>query len=292
MSANVIIQMVEKIPATFWGIVVGSFVTLFGVYLTNRSSERRLRIQFENDRVLRIRDREMSFRKDIYLAVTEAVTVGINTLPRFADLSISDNQLATTYLEKVPAIAKAQLVAKEKTAKALTDLATELDCAFLHLSIERLPLIVLHKRIERKEADIRRYAQVRDGMIELMRHHNIEGIRDARRFEVIQDNFKFESERLASAAVEESQMREQLLSRQVALVRACHNESMRINDLVPAALIAARGELELSIDEGAYAEILRHSRQRADAQVEDYLRHLTPPSEETGNDHPPVSSAS
>ena len=95
MSANVIIRMVEKIPATFWGVVVGSFLTLCGIYLTNRSSERRLRLQFDNDRALQNRAREMTFRKDIYLAVAEAVTVGINTLPRFADLSISDNQLMT-----------------------------------------------------------------------------------------------------------------------------------------------------------------------------------------------------
>ena len=38
-----IIDLLNKIPATFWGVVVGSLFTLSGIYLTNRAGDRRLR---------------------------------------------------------------------------------------------------------------------------------------------------------------------------------------------------------------------------------------------------------
>ena len=49
-----IIDLLNKIPATFWGVVVGSLFTLSGIYLTNRAGDRRLRLQFQSDRELKI----------------------------------------------------------------------------------------------------------------------------------------------------------------------------------------------------------------------------------------------
>jgi len=61
-------QLLNGIPATFWGVVIGSLFTLTGVYLTNRASDRRLRSQLQNDRELKNREREMTFRKETYAA--------------------------------------------------------------------------------------------------------------------------------------------------------------------------------------------------------------------------------
>ena len=61
-------HLLGDIPATFWGVVVGSLFTLTGIYFTNRASDRRLRVQLQNDRELKNREREMTFRKDTYAA--------------------------------------------------------------------------------------------------------------------------------------------------------------------------------------------------------------------------------
>ena len=34
-------QLLDKIPAAFWGIVVGSLFTLSGIFFTNRANDRR-----------------------------------------------------------------------------------------------------------------------------------------------------------------------------------------------------------------------------------------------------------
>ncbi len=45
-----VLRLIEKIPATFWGVVIGSFCTLGGVVLTNRANDKRLREQLRPGR--------------------------------------------------------------------------------------------------------------------------------------------------------------------------------------------------------------------------------------------------
>ena len=84
-----ILALVEKIPASFWGVVFGSFLSLVGVVVSNRANDRRLRQQLAHDRELKNREREHSLRKDIYLATAEAIATGINSIGSFANLDIS-----------------------------------------------------------------------------------------------------------------------------------------------------------------------------------------------------------
>jgi hypothetical protein len=67
--------------------VVGSLFTLIGVYLTNLASDRRLRLQLGHDRDLKNREREMTFRKETYVAAAEAIVVSMSAIPKLSDLS-------------------------------------------------------------------------------------------------------------------------------------------------------------------------------------------------------------
>jgi hypothetical protein len=199
------------------------------------------------------------------------------TVPRFADLSIPPNQLTADYLKKAPAFSKAHLVAKEKTVKALTDLSAELGGTFLRLSIDRLPLIALQEKIAQKSAEINRFALVRDAMLELMRQQNIDGNRDERRFQVIQNNFDFEAERIKKAITEQIRLSDELRSQHLPFIKTCCSEAERVGAFVPAALIAVREEMELSPNIDAYAEIVRQGQQKTEAQLEEFFQQLSPP---------------
>jgi len=63
-----LLALIERIPATFWGVVIGSFFSLGGIVIANRANDRRLREQLKHDREMRNRDRELSLRKDVYLS--------------------------------------------------------------------------------------------------------------------------------------------------------------------------------------------------------------------------------
>lgn len=117
---NQLLALTEKIPAAFWGVVIGSFFSLGGIMIANRANDRRLREQLRHDREMRNRDRELSLRKDVYLSVAEAVLAGIAVIGRIADLEIPNNKVMEAYADKSPAIAKAHVIANERTVEALT----------------------------------------------------------------------------------------------------------------------------------------------------------------------------
>jgi hypothetical protein len=136
-------QLLDKIPATFWAIVVGSLFTLSGVFFTNRANDRRLSLQLQNDRELRNREREMTFRKDTYAAAAEAIAVSMSALSKFSELSFPLKEISATYLEKSPALAKVNLVAGEDTIRALANFGTEFARAFPRLAQQRMVLSIL-----------------------------------------------------------------------------------------------------------------------------------------------------
>ena len=101
-----VVDLLRLVPATFWGVIAGSFFTLIGITLTNR-----------HDRVMRDRQRQMDLRKEVYLAAAEAIAARMLALGRMANLG---KQLeASNDFEKVaPAIAKVYVIGRIETINA------------------------------------------------------------------------------------------------------------------------------------------------------------------------------
>jgi len=53
-----LLSLVEKIPASFWGVMVGSLGSILTMALTNRSNTKRLLLQLDHDRSLRHQERD------------------------------------------------------------------------------------------------------------------------------------------------------------------------------------------------------------------------------------------
>lgn len=280
---NFLAQLLGEIPATFWGVVAGSLLTLTGIHFTNRASDRRLRLQLQNDRELRDREREMAFRKDTYAAAAEAISASLSALSKFSDLGFSQKDISATYLDKSAALAKVNLVAGEDTIRALANFGTEFAGAFLRLTQQRMVLSVLQERIAAEAASLRGFEKTRDAMIELMRHHNIDGVQDPRRFEAIQKNYEFEAARITTTSQELQGMIAELFAKQLPFARECFAETSRVNQLISPLLIAARRELELPINEARYAEILHGAVSKHGGQLDDFIKHVAPVNTATPN---------
>jgi hypothetical protein len=256
-------QLLGDIPATFWGVVVGSLFTLAGIYFTNRANDLRLRVE-----------REMTFRKETYAVAAEAISVSMNALAKFSDLSFSLKEISATYLDKSPALAKVNLVAGEDTLRALANFGTEFAGAFLRLAQQRMALGVLQEQIAGKVALLRGFEKTRDAMIELMRHHNIDGVQDSRRFEAIQTNYEFEAGRIATTNQELQQMISELSAKHIPFARECFVEGARVNRLTIPLLVAARMELDLSVTKERYAEIFNQALSKHGGQLDEFIENI------------------
>jgi hypothetical protein len=267
-------QLLDKIPATFWGVVVGSLVTLSGIFFTNRANDDRLSLQLQNDRELKNREREMTFRKDTYAAAAEAIAVSMSALSKFSELSFSLKEVSATYLEKSPVLAKVNLVAGEDTIRALANFGAEFAGAFFRLTQQRMVLSILQEQIAVKVALVKGFEKTRDAMIELLRHHNIEGTQDVRRFEAIEKNFEFEAGRIAMTNQKIQQMTAEFFAKHVPFAKQCFVETKNVNRLLIPLLVAARMELELSISKEKYAEILHQAYSNLEGHLDEFIQNI------------------
>ena len=135
------IELVAMLPGTFWGILIGSFFSLGGVMLSNRASDRRLRAQFEYERELRINDSELALRKDIYLMATEAISAGLLSVGKMADLETPNSAIAEGYLEKAPAMAKIHVIGNDDTLAAVMNVSNEMSKTIMQLTVKRALLL-------------------------------------------------------------------------------------------------------------------------------------------------------
>lgn len=271
---NQLLALVEKIPATFWGVVIGSFFSLGGIVIANRANAQRLREQFEHDRQMRNRDRELSLRKDIYLSAAEAVSTGITSIGRFADLEIPNNKLTEAYIDKSPAIAKVHLIAKERTARAVTNLVGELGTAYLRLTAKRFPIVVQKNRISVLQQQIEGFSRERDRMLELMKQHNFEGSTDQHRWKFLETTFNFEQARITEATQQQSALLADLAAKQIQLMKQCIEEINRVSRLTAPVIASAREELEMPIDERAFAALIEQSIKKQEANLETFVQSI------------------
>lgn len=269
-----LLALLEKIPATFWGVVIGSFFSLGGVVLANRASDRRLQAQLDHDRQLKTRERDLSLRKDVYLAAAEAVTAGFNAVARLADLNIPYEKLTEQYQNKASSIAKVSVIAKEETVKAFERFTNELGGTFLRLSVKRYPLTAQQQKIAILRDQLKHFESERDRMVELMEQHNLDGPVDQRRWDQIQKKFDFEQDRIKKTLEEITTLGKELYSRQLEYTRECVSESMNLRKLLVPALIAVRRELELPIDEASYLRIVEESAVRQEANLREFLENV------------------
>ena len=129
------------------GIVSGG-VSLLVVYLSNRSQNERLQMQLTHERELKNREREMALRRDVYLPAVEAVSAGLQALSQFPALGFPTERLTERYQEKAPSVAKAQVIAKEKTVRTFAIFNSELGAIFLRLTLARMPLLLKKPRLQ------------------------------------------------------------------------------------------------------------------------------------------------
>lgn len=269
-----ILTLIEKIPASFWGVVVGSLLALGGVVVSNRANDRRLRQQLAHDREIRNRERELSLRKDIYLAAAEAISTGINSLGSFANLDIPNDKLTAAYIDKSPSIAKVHVIALKDTAKAIAKLVGELGAAYLRLFAARLPLLAEKQRIAVLKDSMDAFGRERDRMLELMKQYNLSGEKDPRKWDILEKNFNFEQQRINAAIKEHDGLSSAMYLKQIDLMTECINETTKLSRLIVPVLVAVRAELDIPLDEESYVAVMEESILHQKSAVAEFIKQV------------------
>jgi hypothetical protein len=271
-----LIQIFESIPASFWGVVFGSLLSLGGVTLSNRASDKRLRAQFDHERMQHSKEREMALRKEVYLVAADAMSAGINTISRFANLELPNDQVTSDYIKKSPAIAKVHVIAKAETIQAMVNFTGELGTLHLKLFARRSELMKDRAAITLIDSQVTDFGKERDRILELIKQQNIEGIIDNRRWNVLHGNFDFEQKRINEALAQRAQLIESLHPKILEFMRDCVHDSTILGKLLIPTLLAVRSELELPLNDKAYKELVSESIKKQQQAIDDFIIKFMP----------------
>jgi len=265
---------IEKVPATFWGVLAGSFFTLIGVTLNNRANSRRLELQLEHDRSTKREERELQLRKDVYLPAAEAISAGMIAIGRLADLRTPQDTILSDWVGKSPALAKAQIVADEATAEALARFNTEMGATMFRLLAIRLPLTTRLQSADLLMQQVSRHSTENDRMLELGKEMNLSGIHDEHRQKTINSYFQFNQERVNELLSQHNTLTRALFSDQMQFSKDCQHATSALSALIIPLLACVRRELSLPFNAEIYSRIISESQEKIGASLEDFIESI------------------
>ena len=260
-----------KVPGTFWGVVLGSVLSLAGVHFSNRAAERRQSSQLDHDREMRRQERDLSLRKDVYLAASDNMQSAVVLIGKLSNLNISIEEQSKTYFEKMPEIGKVQLISQMDTIKAVLEFSSALSASVLQILSKRIPLDIAKRQLESLRVQVDGFEKERDRWLEEMKKYNVTGKSDDRLWTILKGNFNFEESRIQEFRARIGIETLALFSRQMQFIEECVTHSQTFPGRLVPAVIAMRSELGIPTDVSAYKELVHSLSTSRKAAVSEFL---------------------
>jgi hypothetical protein len=267
--------LIKSVPATFWGIVVGSFFTVIGVVLTNVANTQRLRLQHQHEWTLESKERDLALRRDTYLEAMEAIASAVAAIGRFGNLNIASDDLMMVYTDKSPAIGKVSIVGKEETIQAVADFSRELTGAFLRLSSKREKLNWLMQRSASLDEKIEQVLREQERIQAQLNACRVSEQRDESTENALQKNLKLHEQRIEALRADEMELMQLTFPGQMDLVRETVSEVATLDRMLVPVISLIRAELELPFDADFYARIIEDGARRQMEYLDDYIREVS-----------------
>ena len=268
--------MIKAIPATFWGIVVGSLITMFGVVLTNIGNTRRLRIQHEHEQELESREQDLNLRRSVYLDAMEAISAGMVAVGRFGEMTTPYPELMKSYSDRAPALAKVPIVGREETIEAVANFSQGLTAAFLRLSSRREQLNALWQQHAAVDKKLESVIQERDRVYALIEERRVGETPDEMQLRSLQRIYEAKQLRIEELRAELAEIEGRLYPAQMTLVRKGVEETAGLDRLITPVISAMRAELELPFDAEFYSRLVESSHQKLEAYLEAFAGDVAP----------------
>lgn len=268
------LELLGKIPASFWGVLIGSGFSLVGVIIANIYNIRRQREQFAEDRKLRIEDTASSLRKEIYLDVAEAIHAGIASIIRIADIRKSFDEAVHEYIKKSPALSKIFIIANERILKAVAEFMNEFNATQLKLAIERIQLEATQRELDSLDQQISILEEKRDGLLLEMKQYDTAKSGGMGHFDRISERFDETMDHIDQLWSDKIGKQRKLYVSQMDLLEYAIKTSQTLMKLSLPSITAVRAEMDIVIDEAVFTRILHESLEKQSAEAAKFITVL------------------
>jgi hypothetical protein len=262
-----LVGLVEAIPDLVWGAAVSFALSIPTLFFTLRHSRQLQAIQLGHDAHERSRERQMSWRREVYLYAAESISRLSGLIGMIADLEIPDERLSSGFQEDIAKIARIQVIANDKTIAAVNAFTGEVAVVYVQLFVDRALLCADKKQIQALSEELERSKKARQEYqaILVQRSETLQQDQSFRLAISMEIQVSLKKAEYCSTKIQE--LMDQLPRAQLALMKSTSDAGFRLGPLITPALFAIREELEMRLDEEAY---LRQSNEFTNRLQEAY----------------------
>lgn len=219
-------------------------------------------------------EREKNTKKEVYLEVVEAIVRSQNMITNFCNLNMLEQEITSCMSNDAGKIAKVQIVGEPGTVRAVTSFMAAIGTATLNLMLERSELMQRKSEIQIIEDLIRRSQQEIDRYIALMKNLNLEGNSDPRLWETISNSVAYEQEQVKKYNSELDQLWLVQNSEHLKFTKHCLDRFFNVSSLLPSAVLAVRGELDLDIAPEDFISIFNEHMEKGQKVLESFINKI------------------
>jgi hypothetical protein len=217
-------------------------------------AEQRAR-QLAHDAEQRERERKMSLRQEVCLEAAAALTNLLMLVGRAAHLDTDETAILDQFTTDQAKLARIHLVGSEATVDAVMTYLNELTPALLELITRRVPLGIRRRAIEghldlmnKAGADRERYAT-------MLQQSPLESLRESSTWQAVETRYRVANEQFSAQQSITMKLRAEQTEEQMETGRRSASLAAQIARLLPGAMAAVRGELDLPLDRRRYEQL-------------------------------------
>lgn len=242
--------------------LVGSLIAFAGVWMTNRSAQKRQDAQLAHDSRHKERDRKLALKRDLYLEAVAALHAAQLAITQLADMQLDMAAVQATYVAKSPAIMKVIAVAEVATLRPLMEIAMTIVGSQGQVLLKRRGLMSRAALIKVDEEAWKEELERHKALVERMNAYNLDGQQDQKRWEAVKVASDASLARMHDLQAKLNGLRREQEHESIDLVRHSASLAQKVMLMWPSLIGAIRHELHLEFDQALFDELFRDAQAR------------------------------
>lgn len=269
-------ELLRRVPDVVWAALIAAGVAFLTTTLSNRNSRRQLKMQLDSNALRQKEEREMALRRDVYLPAAEAITRANSLLGLLSNVDSDHLSIGRQLTANLATLSKVQLVASDATVRALMTFTKTFMPAFLEMMTLRVPLLIRKNGISLQQTFMDAALAEHRRLVLLMKEHNISGGTDRALLDRLNGQCAKEMDVFRKHAAEQAELFRLQNEGIIAIAQRLGELLGPVAATVPDAILSARRELDLPIDEAEYRRLFGEQQQAAQAALRDIKEKFGP----------------
>jgi hypothetical protein len=258
-----------------YGPLITAGFALLGVLLAGLVNWFTMGRQLRNASIEATRAREFQVRRGVYLEAAEAIAAGNTTLASMLDTSIPNADIRTALADTFGKLAKTNVIGSLATLTAVKSYTCAMNEAAAKLWPVRFQMIRLDQITQRLQNVIDEQFKDQARWVEAMKQANVEaaaGRPQPQVFQMLQQQAALSQRNANDAQGKQNAVTQVRQALAMRVIETTIGELQNLQGLLPAALGAARAELDLGVDEGAVRSLFGEIAERGQAALRDSIQ--------------------